>query len=236
MSNPILITGVGKRIGYHLTKHFVRNDIPVIGTYRTKHASIEELSNLGVDLYHVDFYEQTSFNQFIEHIKNQYQSLRALIHNASDWLPESSNLELQDIFYKMMTIHAKVPYQLNLALYELLQNNSKTVTDIIHFTDYVAEKGSKKHIAYAASKAALENLTLSFASLLSPTTKVNSIAPALIKFNSDDKESYKAKALSKALLPYEGGYHSVIETVDFIMQSKYITGRSFALDGGRHLK
>lgn len=236
MSDPILITGVGKRIGYHLTKHFVRNDIPVIGTYRTRHASIEELSSLGVTLYCVDFYEQASFNQFIEHIKNQYQSLRAIIHNASDWIPENSEQELQDVFDKMMTIHAKVPYQLNLALYGLLQNDSKLVTDIIHFTDYVAEKGSKKHIAYAASKAALENLSLSFASLLSPTTKVNSIAPALIKFNSDDKADYKAKALSKALLPHEGGYHSVIETVEYIMQSKYVTGRSFALDGGRHLK
>ena len=50
-------------------------------------------------------------------------------------------------------------------------------SDIIHFTDYVVERGSDKHIAYAASKAALDNMTRSFARKLAPEVKVNSIAP-----------------------------------------------------------
>jgi dihydromonapterin reductase/dihydrofolate reductase len=47
----------------------------------------------------------------------------------------------------------------------------------------VVERGSDKHIAYAASKAALDNMTRSFARKLAPEIKVNAIAPSLIMFN-----------------------------------------------------
>ncbi len=43
-----------------------------------------------------------------------------------------------------------------------------------------------KHIAYAASKAALDNVTRSFARKLAPEVKVNAIAPSLIMFNEGD--------------------------------------------------
>ena len=90
----------------------------------------------------------------------------------------------------MMNIHAKVPYLLNLALAPLLQNNATSHSDIIHLTDYVVEKGSPKHIAYAASKAALDNLTRSFSAKLAPKVKVNSVAPSLIIFNHDGQDIY----------------------------------------------
>ncbi|TQV73164.1 dihydromonapterin reductase [Aliikangiella marina] len=236
MNNPVLITGVGKRIGYQLAKHFLENDVPVIGTYRSHYDTIDELTQMGAKLFQVDFYVTAKVDEFCESVKSQFDHLRAIIHNASDWIPEKVERPNDEIFDKMMTIHGKIPYQLNLAFADLLSNTTDDMADIIHFTDYVAQTGSKKHIAYAASKAALENLTLSFATLLSPKIKVNSIAPALIKFNPGDDEAYKQKAVNKALLPREGGYSEVIDTVDYIMRSQYVTGRCFALDGGRHLK
>ena len=130
--------------------------------------------------------------------------------------------------------HVQAPYQLNLALAPLLQANADG-GDIIHFTDYVADKGSQKHIAYAASKAALANLTLSFSAKLAPTVKVNSIAPALLMFNQGDDEAYKKKALSKSLLGLAPGEQEAVATVNYLLQSQYITGRTLHLDGGRHL-
>nr|WP_272946012.1 SDR family oxidoreductase [Vibrio mexicanus] len=100
----------------------------------------------------------------------------------------------------------------------------------------MAEKGSKKHAAYAASKSALNNLTLSFSAMFAPKIKVNTISPALLKFNEHDDDSYKQKALAKALIPHEAGFEEVIDAVHFIMTSEYMTGRNIHLDGGRHLK
>lgn len=62
----------------------------------------------------------------------------------------------------MMQIHVNAPYLLNHALQDLLRGHGHAAGDIIHFTDYVVERGSDKHIAYAASKAALDNMTRSF--------------------------------------------------------------------------
>lgn len=235
MSNqsPILITGVGKRIGFALAQYFLKRGISVIGTYRTAHAKLDELE--GANLIAVDFYQQDSIDKLLQLIQNEYASLRAVIHNASDWLAESNDVMPTDVFAKMMQIHAGVPYQLNLALAEQLKNNDETA-DIIHITDYVSEKGSSKHIAYAASKAALSNLTLSFSALLAPEVKVNAIAPSLILFNPEDDERYKQKALDKSLLKIEPGEQEVVSAVEYLLASKYMTGRTLSLDGGRPLR
>ena len=66
--------------------------------------------------------------------------------------------------------------------------------------------------------------------------KVNSISPALIKFNDHDDDLYKSKAYSKALLPKEAGYSEIIRATEFILSSEFMTGRNMQLDGGRHLK
>ncbi|USD66992.1 dihydromonapterin reductase [Vibrio sp. SCSIO 43136] len=238
MSQTVLITGVGKRLGLATTKALLEEGYHVVGTYRTEYPSIAELREQGADLYRVDFYRQSEVDEFIYTLGRRYSSLRAIIHNASDWSPDPSSdtasSSAAETLHKMMTIHAAIPYQLNLALQHQLKENQ--VADIIHIGDFVAEKGSKKHIAYAASKAAMNNLTLSFASLLAPHVAVNSISPAMIKFNHGDSDEYKKKALAKALLPREAGYTEVTKAIKWLLDSQFMTGRNFQLDGGRHLK
>ena len=133
----------------------------------------------------------------------------------------------------MMDVHVTAPYRINLALEPQLKAGSPA--DIIHIGDYVSGRGSRKHIAYAASKAAQDNLTLSFAARLAPDVKVNSIAPALILFNEDDDEAYREKTLKKSLMQREGGLDELLHHVDYLMDSGYVTGRVVHMDGGRHL-
>lgn len=239
--STVVITGVGQRLGLHLAEHFLNKQYKVIGTYRTDRESIAFLKERGAELHQVDFYSQHETQQFINAVVDNNDSIDCLIHNASDWHDDKGDLGFADyhqIFTKMMTIHAEIPYQLNLAFQPLLTANQAVgqFTDIIHVSDYVAFKGSEKHIAYAASKAALENLTLSFAQRYSPSVKVNSIAPALLAFNEKDDDSYKVNARSKSLLQTEGSFQEAISTIDWLMASNYITGRTIHLDGGRHLK
>ncbi|GAB2691986.1 dihydromonapterin reductase [Aliiglaciecola aliphaticivorans] len=243
----VIITGVGQRLGLCLAEYFLAKKYKVIGTYRTPRASIDILQAKGAELYQVDFYQQQQIQQFIDSVKSKHAAIDCLIHNASDWHDDKDDLAFADyhaIFSNMMTIHAEVPYLLNLAFKQQFRASKSGAadqpqvqySDIIHISDYVAFKGSKKHMAYAASKAALENLTLSFAQRYSPQIKVNSIAPALLAFNEHDDESYKIKARNKSLLQTEGSFQEVLNTVEWLMASHYITGRTIHLDGGRHLK
>lgn len=235
MAQTILITGVGKRVGLYLATHLTNEGYQVIGTYRTLRPELQQLEALGVQLYSCDFYQPEQTELLIANIKQSYPSLRAIIHNASDWLPDTDHANPLATIEQMMRIHASTPYAINQALTPLLHNNASPFADIIHITDYVVDKGSKKHAAYAASKAALHSLTLSFAAKLAPKIKVNSIAPAMLMFNLDDDVHYKQKALKKALIQQEGGEAEALKAVKYLLDSQYMTGQSLKIDGGRHL-
>ena len=231
--NPILITGVGQRVGLRLARTFVGRGQPVIGTYRSHRDTIDELAALGVELRCCDFYDEAQVQALIDDVAAQHAGLRAIIHNASDWLPDKADYPPAEILRRMMAVHVAAPYRINLGLADLLEAGAPS--DIVHIGDYVSECGSKKHVAYAASKAAQDNLTLSFAALLAPAVKVNSIAPALVLFNEDDDAEYREKTLRKSLMQREGGLDEMQHQVDYLLGSRYVTGRIIHMDGGRHL-
>jgi dihydromonapterin reductase/dihydrofolate reductase len=235
LHNPIIITGGTQRLGLAIAESLHKNGHEVVVTYRKVKSCHADLAKKGIKLVQADFSTQQGIDGFVQHITRGYSRLRGIIHNASDWAAESANSDPSELFARMMQIHASAPYQLNLAFQSLLTQDD-SVTDIIHMTDYVQEKGSKKHIAYAASKAALHSLTLSFAASLAPKVKVNSIAPALLMFNDHDSEDYKQKALKKSLLEICPGAQEAVKAVNFLLDSDYVTGRTLHLDGGRQLK
>ncbi|WP_248638266.1 dihydromonapterin reductase [Citrobacter koseri] len=193
---PILITGGGRRIGLALAWHFLNQKQPVIVSYRTHYPAIDGLTQAGALCIQADFSTDDGVLAFAEKIKTHTPGLRAILHNASAWMAEAPGTPLSDVLACMMQIHVNTPYLLNHALERLLRGHGHAATDIIHFTDYVVERGSDKHIAYAASKA----------------------------------------ALNKSLMKTAPGEKEVIDLVDYLLTSCFVTGRSFAVDGGRHLR
>lgn len=230
-TSPILITGAGQRIGYYCAMQWLEKGVPVIATYRQHRPSIVELEKNGAILIQANFQDTESIMQFITQLKQTTSSLRAIIHNASDWLMDNKTGEA---FEQLFTIHMLAPYLINLHGKELL--SASTTADIIHITDDSVRKGSDKHIAYCASKAGLANLTLSFAKQLAPHIKVNTIAPSLVMFNESDNEDYKQKAISKSLLGIVPGEQEIFKAINYLLDSSNITGTTLCINGGRHLK
>ena len=89
---PIFITGVGKRLGLQLALNYLGRGCHVIGTYRSERPSLAELRNKGAELYQCDFSIPTQIQRLITSITARHQSLRALIHNASDWLADDHGI------------------------------------------------------------------------------------------------------------------------------------------------
>ena len=233
--NPVIITGGAQRLGLATAYALNQQGYKVVISYRQDRPVIEELKQQGIDCLYADFASNQGISNFIDEIKQRYSQIRALIHNASTWSRDPKPYcaeEGADIMDDMMQVHVKAPLLINKALAERIEEQG----DILHVSDQVATIGSYKHMAYAASKAALENLTMSFARDLAPRIKVNAIAPALIKFNEWDDAEYREKALQKSLLGTEPGETCFTDSVLFLLQNNYITGRVLPLDGGRHLK
>ena len=234
--DAILVTGAAQRLGLHLAETFHARGHAVIGTYRTEHPAVERLRAAGLDMIACDFDQPSQVDRLMADVRSRCASLRAVIHNASAWLPDDAGLPHGDVLERMMRVHVTAPYRLNFALAPLLEAGSAPHADIIHVGDYVSGRGSRKHVAYAASKAAQDNLTLSFAAKWAPRIKVNSIAPALILFNEDDDEAYRAKAVKKNLMGRAGGAAEFLRAVDYLLESRFVTGRVLPVDGGRHLQ
>lgn len=234
MAHPILITGGTQRLGLAIAEDLLAQSHKVIITYRTPKPAVEHLKNLGATLVQADFSTQQGIERAIAEIKSVTSGLRGIIHNASDWAAESADTSPAELMNKMMAVHVHAPYQFNLALQSWLQS-TEGFADIIHMTDFVQEVGSTKHIAYSASKAALHNLTLSFARQFAPQIKVNSIAPALLMYNEWDDEAYRQKAPNRSLLKHVPGAVEAVKAVNYLLNSEFITGQTIHLNGGRHL-
>ena len=235
--SPIIITGGAQRLGLAAALALREENYPVVITYRKQRPLLARLRQQGIETMQADFADADGILRFAEQLRARFKSLRAIIHNASEWLPEGGAEPDSAVLQRMLNIHVAAPFLLNQQCGDLLRRHGELrgYADIIHMSDYVASIGSKKHIAYAASKAAMDNLTLSFASKFAPLVKVNSIAPALLMFNPGDDAAYREKALKKSLLGVAPGESEGVNAIRYLLESRYLTGKTIALDGGRHL-
>ena len=230
---PVLITGASQRIGLHCAERLLDDGYPVVVSYRTERPGVELLRDKGAIAIQADFSSQESVMAFIAQLKDTTDRLRAIVHNASEWLAETQGDE-GDVFLRMFNVHMLAPYLINLECEALLK--ASPVADIIHISDDVTRKGSARHIAYCATKAGLDSLVLSFAARFAPAIKVNGIAPALIQFNEGDDDAYRRKALAKSAMGIEPGAQVIYQSLRYLMDNAYVTGTTLTVNGGRHLK
>ncbi|WP_437881104.1 dihydromonapterin reductase [Pseudomonas sp. LRF_L74] len=231
-SAPILITGAGQRVGLHCANRLLDEGQAVIISYRSERPGVQQLRERGVTAIAADFSSETGILAFIDTLKAHTDRLRAVVHNASDWLSETPGHEAA-VFQQMVSVHMLAPYLINLHCAELLQRS--TPADIVHISDDVTRSGSAKRPAYCASKAGLDSLTQSFAARFAPAIKVNGIAPALIMFNQDDDADYRAKRLAQSAMGIEPGAEVLYQSLRYLLDNPYVTGTTLTLNGGRHL-
>ncbi|UTW06930.1 dihydromonapterin reductase [Pseudomonas benzenivorans] len=230
---PILITGASQRIGLYCAERLLDESHPVIVTFRREGEGVHRLRELGALALQADFSDESGILAFIGQLKQHTDSLRAIIHNASAWLDAPPGQEAA-VFQQLFSVHMLAPYLINLHCADLLRRS--TPADIIHISDDVTRKGSANHVAYCASKAGLNGLTLSFAAQFAPQIKVNGIAPALIMFNPEDDAEYRTKTLEKSALGIEPGPQVIYQSLRYLLDNPYVTGTTLTVNGGRHLK
>ncbi|HBZ92912.1 MAG TPA: dihydromonapterin reductase [Pseudomonas sp.] len=232
-SFPILITGAGQRVGLYCAERLLDEGQSVIVSYRQERDSIGRLRERGAIALQADFSDEAGILAFIDSLKTQCSGLRAIVHNASQWLAEMPGDEAE-AFRQLFSVHMLAPYLINLHCSDLLLQSE--YADIVHVSDDVVRKGSANRPAYCASKAGLESLTLSFAARLAPRIKVNAIAPALLMFNEGDDQAYRTRALAKSALGIEPGPQALYQSLRYLLDNPYVTGTTLTPNWRHHLK
>lgn len=236
VAEAVLVTGAGRRVGLHLAQRMLAQGRPVIAHYRTRTEDVARLQQEGALCVAADLTTTAGVGQLIEAVRAAASSLRAVVHNASDFAataPEAHEaLGQLDRFY---AIHMRAPYALNRGLADLLVRCSAKRSDIIHITDIYADNPNPAFDVYCATKAGLQNLSLSFAKRLAPKVKVNVIQPGPILFKDWHGPQARERVLRETLLGEEGGAEAIELAVEAILANDYQTGAIIAVDGGRRL-
>ena len=88
-ASPILITGGAQRLGRHCAERLVQDGQPVIISYRCERPELEAMRERGIVTLQADFSSEDGILDFLERLKDETDALRAIVHNASDWAPDS---------------------------------------------------------------------------------------------------------------------------------------------------
>lgn len=234
MTAPILITGGATRLGLALAHAYLDREQPVVITYRSERDTVSALRRRGAIAIAADFSTDQGIIAATETLVAECPALTSIVHNASTWVNDPDGPAVLDTLALMMRVHVAAPLYLTEALLPALHRTE--APSVIHVSDHVATRGSDQHMAYAASKAAMLNLTKSQAKKYAPTVRVNALCPALLEFREEDDAEYRVRAQQKSALGIVPGFQVAIDAICYLQSNAYTTGTVLPLDGGRPLK
>lgn len=234
-----VITGSGRRLGYDISLALIERGYRIFALYRTHTNEVDHLVSQGAVAHQVDLGNPDAVQELVDEILRDTASINLLVNNASEFETDASNSRQIPVqAARLFQVNSTAPLQLMHGLAPALEAAARAdgrPSLIVNITDIFTERPNPLYGAYCASKAALANLTLSYAALLAPHVRVNAIMPGPIGFMPRHTHSQKQQVLSETLLAREGGFHSVVMQLLALVDNDFITGAQIPVDGGRRL-
>lgn len=236
----MLVTGAAKRIGaaivrglhgagYRVIIHFRESSEAAISLQR----ELNDLRPRSVELLQADLSEIECFRDLASRAIAPFGRIDALINNASAFYPTPVDSVTEAQWDELIGCNLKAPFFLSLAFAPELEQRGG---GIVNIADIHGLRPLKGFSIYSISKAGMVAMTQSLARELAPSVRVNGLAPGAILWpengiTADQREQILARvALQRTGLPRD-----IAQAVQFLLESDYITGQVFAIDGGRSL-
>ena len=153
--------------------------------------------------------------------------------------PELHGLSADD-FQRIYAVNTIGPFQVIRAAAPHLKATGKGA--VVNISSRAGIAGGGSSIAYAASKGALNTLTLSLARVLAPEVRVNAVCPVLVEQGFVERlapESFaerRARQIAVSPLKRIGHPDEVAESIHWLITSAaMMTGAIVELDFGLHL-
>jgi NAD(P)-dependent dehydrogenase (short-subunit alcohol dehydrogenase family) len=106
---------------------------------------------------------------------------------------------------------------------------------IINILDWRAQRPGADHLVYTATKAALSSVTKSLALQLAPLIQVNGLAPGAILPPEDRTNWHEQRAITSIPLKRTGSPKALVDAINFLLDSNFITGEILNVTGGEEL-
>ena len=234
----ILITGVGKGIGYELLKDFANRGAFVYGLTRSKSDLIKIGKSKNFKVFLGDVRDEKKIEKIFSVAKKDKRFINGLVNNAGirqrikfENIKKKEIKEIFDInFFSIFRI---------MQIYFRYSRKYKIRASIVNIGSIVGEQGFDSLVGYASSKGALKSLTQSFAiEKAKYKIRANLINPGFIKTSYYEKFKMKKKLYNWTLsrIPQKrwGEPEEISALISFLISdaSNYITGETINIDGG----
>ncbi len=243
-----LVTGSSRGIGRATALAFAKAGAAFIGVHYSSHAdaahaTVRELEALGAKAVAIRADLRTG-KTAADSILDQLRAatgepwLDILVNNAGVAPAASLKDTSEAVFDEVMTINLKAPFFLIRALADHIRDHGRIINISTGFTR-IAAPG---HPAYAASKGALETLTLALAPVFGPRgITVNSVMPGFTAtdMNAELLAQPEARAGAEALSVFSriGQAADVADVITLVAsnEARWMTGQVIDATGGVRL-
>ena len=241
-----LVTGAATGIGRSETLALARAGYDVIINYASSEAAARETAaeaeKLGVRtrLVKCDVSDEAGVRAMMKTIEEAFDHLDVLCNNAgttASWkVKDLESLDLAE-WDRVFAVNVRGLFQVTRAAVPLLRRGTNPC--IVNTASIVGLRPGPQPLPYAASKAAVVNLTKTLAWNLGPEIRVNAVAPGwmegdwmqrMLGDKYDDLMGKRAKAtpLKRCVTADD-----VAETMMSLVQSnRFVTGEIIVIDGG----
>ena len=232
-----LVTGAGVRLGQAIALKLGQLGMRVVIHYHQSEKGAKQTFKLlnGNESRHIiiqaDLEDISSIQKLVENAEKKLGPISVLINNAADFFPThffSTNEEEWDHFFDL---NLKAPFFLS----QKVAKNMKIRGEgkIINLVDVAADRPWTSFLPYCASKAGLSSLTKGLARALAPEIQVNAIAPGTVLPPPNHAEMDIKSSIEFSLLKRIGSSEDVLQAVEYLIKSDFVTGTILPVDGGR---
>lgn len=241
-----LVTGAATGIGRSAALALARAGYDVAVNYSSSAAAARETAaqaeKLGARTLVVkcDVSDEPGVRAMMKVIEEKFGRLDVLINNAgttASWQPKELETISLEEWDRVFAVNVRGLFQVTRAALPLLRKAKNPC--IVNTASIVGLRPGPQPLPYAASKAAVVNLTKTLAWNLGPEIRVNAVAPGwmegdwmkrMLKDKYDDLMGKRAKATP---LKRVVSADDVAETMMSLIQSnRFVTGEIIVIDGG----
>lgn len=235
----VLITGAAMRVGRAVALHLAEQGAHIVFSYylddepwaQTK-ADIEALGVQSLAMQ-TEMRDAQQVRALVDAAMAQFGRVDVLINNASVFL-KAPFLEISEEEWDLaVDVNLKGPFLAAQAVAPHMLAQGHGV--ILNITDLTAFQVWPGYAHHGASKAGLMALTKSLAMELAPAVRVNAIAPGTVLLPDNYTPEKKQWAEEKSVLKRVGTPQDVARLATFLIESEFITGAVYFVDGGRAL-
>jgi len=240
-----LVTGGATGIGRSAVLALARAGFDVAVNYSSSETAaretVAEAEKLGARtlLVRCDVSDEKGVRAMLRAVEEKFQRLDVLVNNAgttASWKPRDLETLSLDEWDRVFAVNVRGLFQVTRAAVPLLKKSQGCV---INTASIVGLRPGPQPLPYAASKAAVVNLTKTLAWNLGPEIRVNAVAPGwmegdwmkrMLKDKYADLMEKRAKATPlKRVVTAD----DVAETMISLIQSnRFVTGEIVVIDGG----